>query len=229
MGKSVPIADDDGKQKLGYILFVMPEKTLTSKILQRFRRAETGAVYSPKDFLDLGGRGSISWVLHDLVRRGQIRRVARGLYDYPRTSERLGVQIGPDLHRAAKAYARKQQWDVVPHPALAANMLGLSQQVPAQIVYLSSGPTKTIRIGTRDIVFRHARPKTFAAKSELGSQVIQALRFLGKDRVDAEVLQRLSELLSERDLKQVLRDTQYAATWIHEVAQAIAAGSTWTE
>lgn len=206
----------------------MSETTLTSRVLQRFRRAKPGTVYSPKDFLDLGGRGSVGWVLHDLVRRGRIRRVARGLYDYPRTSESLGVPIGPDLHRAAKAYARKQQWDVVPHPALAANMLGLSQQVPAQIVYLSSGPTKTIRIGTQEVRFRTARPKAFAARSELGALVIQALRFLGKDRVDADARQRLSRVMTERDLRKVLRDTQYAAAWIHEVVRQMVEEQSWT-
>ncbi len=162
----------------------MSEATLTSKILQRFRRAKPGAVYSPKDFLDLGGRSSVGWVLHELVRRGLIRRVARGLYDYPRTSESLGVPIGPDLHRAAKAYARKQQWERGATSGVGGQPAGLSQQVPAQIVYLSSGPTKTIRIGSQDIVFRNARPKAFAARSELGALVIQALRFVGKDRVD---------------------------------------------
>jgi len=207
----------------------MAEKTLTSRVLQRFQRAKPGTVYSPKDFLDLGGRSSVGWVLYELVRRGRIRRVARGLYDYPRTSESLGVPLSPDLHRAAKAYARKQQWDVVPHPALAANMLGLSQQVPAQIVYLSSGPTKTIRIGTRDVVFRNARPKAFTAKSELGALVIQALRFLGKDHVDAEARQRLSRVMSEGELKKVLRDTRYAATWIHEVVRNIAEERPWME
>ena len=207
----------------------MSEATLTSKILQRFRRAKPGAVYSPKDFLDLGGRSSVGWVLHELVRRGLIRRVARGLYDYPRTSESLGVPIGPDLHRAAKAYARKQQWSVVPHPALAANLLGLSQQVPAQVVYLSSGPTKTIPIGSQDIMFRNARPKAFAARSELGALVIQALRFVGKDRVDELTRERLGRVMNDRDLRTVLRDTQYAAAWIHEVVQQIAEERTWTE
>lgn len=207
----------------------MVAKTLTQRILRRFRRSRPGSVYTPKDFLDLGGRSSIGWVLHDLVRRGKIRRVARGLYDYPRTSEDLGLTISPDADRVAKAYARKQRWDVVPHPALAANLLGLSQQVPAQAVYLSSGPTKTIQIGNREVVFRNARPKTFTAKSEIGALVIQALRYFGKDRVDLEVRRRLGEAMSSADLKKVLRDTQYAASWIHAVVRQIAEDQPWTD
>lgn len=207
----------------------MGGKTLTQTILQRLRRSKPGTVYTPKDFLDLGGRSSIGWVLHELVRRGKIRRVARGLYDYPRTSESLGITISPDVDRAAKAHARKQQWDVVPHPAVAANLLGLSQQVPAQIVYLSSGPSKTIRIGNRDVVFKNARPKAFGANSEIGALVIQALRYLGKDRVDAEARRRLGRAMSLRDLGKVLRDTQYAAAWIHAVVQQIAEEQSWNE
>lgn len=180
-------------------------------------------MFTPKDFLDLGGRSSVGWVLYELVRRGKIRRVARGLYDYPRTSESLGVPISPDLDRAARAYARKQQWDIVPHPALAANLLGLSQHVPARIVYLSSGPTQTIGIGSRDVVFKNARPKAFAAKTEIGALVIQALRYMGKDRVDADVRRRLGRVLNAKDLKKVLRDTRYAAAWINRALQDIEA------
>lgn len=206
---------------MGYILFAMSKETLTKRILQRFRRSKPGAVFTPKDFLDLGGRSSIGWVLYELVRQEKIRRVARGLYDYPRKSKTLGVTIGPDVDRAARAHARKQQWDVVPHPALAANLLGLSQHVPARIVYLSNGPAHTIKIGNRDVVFKHARPKTFAAKTEIGALVIQALRYLGKERVDAGVKRELARHLSQRDLAKVLRDTKYAAAWIHEVIQDI--------
>jgi hypothetical protein len=217
------------KQKVGYILFAMEGKTLTARILQRFRRSKPGAVFTPKDFLDLGGRSSIGWVLYELVRQGKIRRVARGLYDYPRTSKSLGVTNSPDVDRAARAYARKQQWDVVPHPAVAANLLGLSQHVPARIVYLSSGPTQTIRIGNRDVVFKNARPKAFAAKSEIGAIVIQALRHLGKDRIDAEVKRRLGRQLNQGDLRKVLRDTRYAAAWVHAVVQEIAEERAWSE
>ena len=219
----------DHKQKVGYILFAMVGKSLTDKIYQRIRRSRPGAVFTPKDFLDLGGRSSVGWVLYELVRQGKIRRIARGLYDYPRTSESLGLTIGPDVDRAARAYARKQGWDVVPHPAVAANLLGLSQQVPARIVYLSSGPTQAIRVGNRDVVFKNARPKTFAAKSEVGALVIQALRDLGKDRVDAGVRRRLRRQLSEQDLKNTLRDTRYAAAWIHEVIRQVADEVSWNE
>ena len=207
----------------------MADKTLTHKILQRFRRSKPGAVFTPKDFLDLGRRGSVGWVLHELVRQAKIRHVARGLYDYPRTSVSLGVTISPDVDRAARAYARKQQWKVVPHPALAANLLGLSQQVPARIVYLSDGPTQTMSIGNRSVVFKNARPKSLAAKSEIGALVIQALRYLGKERVNAEAKRRLGRRLNRQDLGKVLRDTRYAAAWINAIIRDIAEERPWSE
>jgi len=185
-------------------------------------------VFTPKDFLDLGGRSSIGWVLHDLVRQGKLRRVARGLYDVPRTSKSLGITISPDVDRAARAHARRQHWTIVPHPALAANLLGLSQQVPARIVYLSDGPPATIRIGNRDVVFKNARPKAFAAKSETGALVIQALRYLGKEHIDSEVRRKLGRTLSERDLRRALNDARYSAAWIHAVIQSLVDERSWT-
>lgn len=200
----------------------MAGKTLTQKILQRFRRSRPGAVFTPKDFLDLGGRSSIGWVLYELTRQEKIRRVARGLYDLRRESEHLGVTLSPDVDRAARAYARKQQWSVVPHPAVAANLLGLSQQVPARIVYLSNGPTRAIKIGNQVVAFKHAGPRAFAAKSEIGALVIQALRYLGEGRIDEETQRKLSRRLGQRDLRKAMKDTQYAAAWIHGVIKDIA-------
>ena len=94
---------------------------------------------------------------------------------------------------------------------------------------LCSGPTQTISIGNHDVVFKNARPKTFAAKSEIGALVIQALRYLGKDRVDPEAKRRLGRRLNQRDLRRVLRDTQYAAAWVNAIIQDIAEERSWSE
>lgn len=207
----------------------MTSPNLTERIYQRFRRSRPGQVFTPKDFLDLGARGSISWVLHDLVRKGKIRTIARGLYDHPRPTRHLGLTPSPRLDRAAQAYARKRQWQIIPHPALAANLLGLSQQVPARVVYLSSGPTQSVRIGNRDIVFRHAGPKNFVAKTSVGALVIQALRYFGRNQVNDALRERLAKALADKDLKKVRQDVMYAVTWIQVELERIFREREWTE
>ena len=63
---------------------------LNEKILQRLKRAELGRVFTRSDFLDLGSTDAIGMALQRLLKAGKLRRVARGLYDMPRTHPLLG-------------------------------------------------------------------------------------------------------------------------------------------
>lgn len=103
-------------------------------------------MFSKNDFLDLGGDDTIRKVLSRQETKGTIRRVLRDLYDYPRSSKLLQEQMGPDLDQVARALARKFGWRIQPSENTALNLLGLSTQVPAQAVYLSDGPGKTVTI-----------------------------------------------------------------------------------
>lgn len=92
-------------------------------------------------------RGSIDMALGSLAREGTIRRIRRGLYDMPKLNPALGGKLSPDIDEAAQAIARRQRWKIVPEGAWAANLLGLSTQVPAKIIYLTDGPSKEVEIG----------------------------------------------------------------------------------
>src|SRR6202043_984315 len=107
-----------------------------------------------------------------LAQSGKIRRVRRGLYDIPRVNPTLGGELSPDIDEAARAIARRQRWKIVPEGAWAANLLGLSTQVPAKIIYLTDGPSKDVPIARRTIHFKHARPKTIAGLEEKSALVV---------------------------------------------------------
>src|ERR1700721_211748 len=95
------------------------------------------------------------------------------------------------LDLAARAIARKQRWKIVPDGAWAANLLGLSTQVPSKIVYLTDGPNKEVPIGRRIIYFKHARPKAMAGVEGKFALVVQALRHLGKESVGPREIKTL--------------------------------------
>jgi len=192
------------------------------QIIRRIRRWGPGAVFTPKDFLDLASRGNIDVTLGAFLKEGVIRRVARGVYDLPRFNSALGGQLGPDIDQAAQAIARRFRWQVIPGGALAANMLGLSTQVPAKTVYLSDGPTRTIRIGRQTLYFKHARPKQTRIENRASAVVIQALRYMGQPAIGPEVIAQLRQRLSTREKKQLLRDARYSSDWMFTVAQQIA-------
>ncbi len=192
------------------------------QIIARIKAEGHGYAFSPKDFLDLCNRALVDKALSNLAAEGMIRRIGRGLYDYPRNSELLGEQLSPDIDQAAQAIARKHRWTIAPDGAMAANILGLSRQVPAKIVYLSDGPSREVRICNQIILFRHASPKDMRMENYSSRLIAQALRFLGKSDVEERAIGYLRRRLSPQEKINLLKDARYGTDWILEVAKKIA-------
>jgi len=197
-------------------------QTMKEKIEARIERLGAGSPFTAKDFLDIASRGSVDMALTALAREGKIRRIRRGLYDIPKISSALGGELSPDIDETARALARRFRWKIVPEGAWAANLLGLSTQVPAKTVYLSDGPNKTVPVGRRVIQFKHARPQAFADAEGKSALVVQALRHLGMDNVDEKARLRLRRVLSDAERRQLLKATRHGVDWIYEIAKEIA-------
>src|ERR1019366_9261082 len=178
-------------------------QTMRDQIVTRIERLGAGKAFSAKDFLDIGSRGTVDMALSGLTRRGTIRRIRRGLYDMPKVNPALGGKLSPDIDEAARAIARRQKLKIVPEGAWAANLLGLSTQVPSKIVYLSDGPTNEVLIGRRTIQFKHARPKALAGPEGKSALVVQALRHLGKENVGTREIETLRAELSPSDKRKL--------------------------
>jgi len=153
---------------------------------------------------------------------GNNPRVRRGLYDMPRVNPSLGGKLSPDIDEAARAIARRQRWKIVPEGAWAANLLGLSTQVPSKITYLTDGPNNEVSIGRRIIHFKHARPKALAGLEGKFALVVQALRHLGKEGVGPREIETLRAVLSPAEKRKLVRDTRFGVDWIYDVAKKIA-------
>src|ERR1700689_4681079 len=118
-------------------------ETAADNILLRIKDLGAGAVFTPKDFLDIATRGMVDVTLKKLLAVGKVRRLSRGLYDLPRHSILLKTELSPDIDAVAQAIARRFRWRIVPSGAHAANLLGLSTQVPAKAIYLADGIDRT--------------------------------------------------------------------------------------
>ncbi len=196
-------------------------KTVQDQVLARIRAKGRGAVHVPADFLDLGRRAAIDQALARLARAGTIRRLARGVYDFPKQHPRLG-DLSPSLGRVAGAIARSTGSQIQVSGAQAANQLGLSTQVPAQVVYLTDGPTRTIPIGNRQVTFRHAAPRRLAGAGTAAGLVMQALRHLGPDGITSDVIARVRSALTDDDCVSVRRHAALAPAWMRPALDAIA-------
>jgi uncharacterized protein DUF6088 len=201
---------------------LLAAQTSKRRILTRIGRFGPGKTFAAKDFLDIASRSMVDVTLASIARNGKIRRIRRGLYDVPKRNEALGGLLSPNIDEAARTLARRYRWKVVPEGAWAANLLGISTQVPARIVYLSDGPSTKIRIGKRTIAFKHARPQALAGSAGTPGLVVQALRYLGKDAVNRGLVLRLRRMLPEAQRRKLVRATRYGVDWIYDTARKIA-------
>lgn len=194
---------------------------ITTTIKAKIVRKGKGYVFTPSDFLMVGSRASVDQALSRLAKKGIIRRLTQGIYDYPKTSPRLGA-LSPRPDDVAQAVARKDGQVLSVTPAKAANMLGLTAQVPAKLVYLTSGPTRSKTIGTQTIYLRNAAAKNLAGAGKPTGLVFQALRYVGKNGIDANVLHKIAKHLTTDDLQDLVKDSQHAPDWMKPVARDIA-------
>ena len=198
-------------------------QSVDSSMLSRIYGDGRGSVFTPSRFLDLGSRDAVDKVLSRLVQKGTIRRLARGLYDYPEHHQIMGI-LAPSPDAIAQALAGKQGIRLQPSGAYAANRLGLSTQVPARIVYLTDGPSRTVRVGNQEIRLQRTTPRIMGPADRISGLVIQALRHLGQKHVDDAVIRTLQRKLNDQDRKRLIKDIAYAPAWVGKHLRKIAQG-----
>ena len=195
---------------------------LAEQILTHAEGLPEGAPLAAKGLLHLGSRAGVDQALSRLANQGVIRRLTRGLYDYPRQSPRFGL-LAPSADDIARAVARKDNQVLQPSPAMAANQLGLSTQVPSTPTYMTDGPTRTKKVGRQVIQFRKASPKTLVGAGSKTGTVFQALRYLGKDRMDDQVISKIARTLDAKDRALLARQSKHVPAWMHPIVQQIVA------
>jgi hypothetical protein len=163
---------------------------IDNKVINRIYGHGNGWTFTPASFLDLGSRNAVASALKRHKKSGLIRQLARGLYDYPRNDSKLGV-LSPSSDAVAKALSGRDATRQQPSGAHAANLLGLSDQVPMKILYLTDGASRTVMIGNRQIILKRTTPRNMATAGKISGLVIQALRYLGQTHVDDTIITKL--------------------------------------
>ena len=191
-------------------------------ILARMKSEAPGTVFGPRIFADLGNRAAVDQSLGRLAKAGKIRRISRGVYDIPKTHPTFGI-LSPDPDAIAKSIAAQAGYRLQPTPAHAANALGLSTQVPAQIVYLTDGSSRKIKVGKQTIHFRHAGPRVLLGAGTSAGVALQAMRAFGPDHLTAGIIQQLRQALPS-DAKNGLKElAHYAPHWMTSAIDAVTA------
>ncbi|WP_445289189.1 DUF6088 family protein [Variovorax atrisoli] len=195
--------------------------SIDTQLARRVQRATRGTVFTPASFASLGSRAAIDKALQRLVASGNLRRLSRGLYDKPRQDELLGT-LWPSVDAVVRALAGKDRIRTQPTGAYAANLLGLSEQVPAKVVLLTDGTARSVQAGPLQITLKRTTPREMAAAGRLSGLVIQALKALGAKNITPERIRRLRQTLPAAERAKLIQDIALAPVWMQPFLRELA-------
>jgi len=195
-------------------------QSVEKQIIKSISNHKRGKIFFPSSFSKFGSSTAVRQALNRLEDKGDLIRLAKGIYLYPKTHDLLGILM-PTIEEIAKAIAKRDKARIIPTGAMAVNKLGLSTQVPMNVVYLTDGTPRKITVNGGSIKFRSASPNLLAVKDDTIILIIQALREIGKDKVKDNIRSKLKQILSAVDSTTFDYDLRLAPVWIQELIKEI--------
>jgi len=190
--------------------------SIDDQVEQIIKKRKTGSILFSEDFHELNNPGAVKVALHRLVKRGDIIRLARGIFTKPKYNELVG-DILPTTETIASAIAKRDKARILPTGSYAMHVLGLTNQIPLKLIYLTDGSPRKITIGKRTIQFKKTTPKNLALKGEISKLIVQALKEIGKTNVNKDEIDKIQDLLKKEDRKTLKHDIALAPQWIAEI------------
>lgn len=195
--------------------------TMNQDDIIRFARQKgNGFAFSASDLPGYSSRTMADKTLCVMARAGKIRRVMRGIYDLPRWSDILKKEAPPDLDAVANAIGRKFGWMLLPCDEGALNCFGLSTQIPARKVYISTGPSRVYKVGKHTIEFQHRCSRETDIIGRNARMVVRALKGLGKDYATNEIVANMASRYTDEEWRQICEAAKRVSSWIRDLVTA---------
>lgn len=191
-------------------------KSVQTRIESKIKSMKRGSILFPSNFDDIGNVEVVKKSLLRLENKQFLVRLAHGIYLYPKQDKLLGV-LYPTIEEIAVAIAERDKARIIPTGTTALNKLGLSTQIPMNIVFLTDGAPRSIVVGKRTIKFKRTSPKNLAVKGEITSLIIQALKEIGKDNVTADQFEKIKIHLEKEKQEIIEHDAKLAPVWISKI------------
>lgn len=199
----------------------MNREVYLDKIENKIVSSEKGSIFVTSDFSDIANIDAINKALSRLTQDNVVRRILRGVYEYPEYNDFLKEFVAPSPDKVAHALARNYGWTIVPCGDTALNLLGLSTQVPAVWSYVSDGNYKEYTFDKITIKFKRTTNKEISKITYKTALVIQALKALGKEKIDDDAIAKISSGLKIGEKQKMLTEAKYATAWIYEAIKLI--------
>ena len=195
--------------------------SIEDNILTAIQAKGRGSIFFPSDFTSYGEVKAVGKSLERLTAKGDIVRLARGIYSYTEIDTVMGLgELMPSIEQIAETIARRDKARIVPTGIYAMNRLGLSTQVPMNVVYLTDGAPRKVNLGNgRSIQFKYTTPRNLAFTNPLAMRVTFALLEIGKDNVTEDIIKRIKSVLQKERKENILADEALMPAWIRNITR----------
>ena len=188
-------------------------------VMRSIDESKPHSIFFISDYTDLGAAETIRKILHEATITGILEKAGHGIYFKPKVS-RFG-NVPMPLEKIARKIAERDKCEILPTGSMAANLIGLSTQVPMNLSYITTGSTRTIRIGQRKISFRHASPKNFAAKGNVIPLLIQGIREMGEENISEAEFEAIRRFIDKQQDPYLQEDLLLAPAWIQRIIKKL--------
>ncbi len=195
--------------------------TLSKNIENIIKQSYKGKLILISDFSEFDNYDTVRKSLQRLEKKDLIIRISKGIYYYPKKDEILGI-LYPSIEEIGKAIAKRDKARIIPTGAIAQHLLGLSTQIPMNVIYLTDGSARKIKIGKQTIIFKKTNPKNLSYENQLSSLIIQAIKSKKENNITDEEKLILKEIIvNSGEQKEIERDIKNAPVWIRKIILGI--------
>lgn len=201
----------------------MATRSAYNEIKRKVTSSKRGTLFFPDLFAHTASSDAVRSALVRLCRDGDIIRVAQGIYCYPKIDTKWGSGvIPPSIEDIANGIAKRDKVRIAPTGAYVLNILGLSKQVPANIVFVTDGSSRKVSVGKGNgIIFKHtSEMRTFAYKSKLMLLIVMALREIGEENITEQQMNIIKAHLEKVPVEDFQNDILLAPVWVRKKLQA---------
>ena len=188
-------------------------QSIHSQLEDKILSLNKGAIVFVSDFAEFGTAENVKKVLLRLEKKQLLVRLAHGIYLYPKIDKELGI-LYPSTESIAEAIAKRDKIRIIPTSIYALQQLGISTQIPMNVIYLTDGAPRKIKVGKRTITFKKTAPKNLAIKNKVLSNIVQGLKELGKENITDEIRQKINQALQKVPVEILKEEILNAPVWV---------------
>jgi predicted transcriptional regulator of viral defense system len=192
---------------------------IKDSILKQIENSKAHTIFFISDFAHIACAETTRKILNYAIRMGLLERISHGVYVKPMVS-RFG-NVPPSLEDIARSLASRYKAEIIPTGSTAANLVGLSTQVPMNLSYITTGSTRTVRIGKRSIRFVHAAPRNFAAKGKIAPLLVQGMKEIGENNIGNAEKTAICNFISSHPDEHLTDDILLAPAWIQKILKPL--------